>query len=108
MQLLQRIEPSLYRPANAKTTEKFSSLASNRKSLSSSSNATIDVTQSRKIPLLHSRNFSPSVVTLEESDGEEVTEIIELDDDDVKLVSVFDKYKSEYSIEQETKKEKKL
>lgn len=107
LQLLQKFEPTLYRSANAKTTEKLSSLVSNRKSLSSSSNATIDSTQSRKIPLLHSRNFSSSVVTLEDSDVE--GEIIELDEDDEKLVSVFDKYKSEYIIEpSDLKKEKKL
>lgn len=96
LQLLQQLEPNLYR-SNVKTTEKLSSFISNRKSLSHS--ATFDPAQSRKIPLLHSRNFSSSVITLEDSDGEgEVTEIIELDEDDEKLVSVFDKYKSEYII----------
>lgn len=100
LKLLQQYEPSLYKTTNAKTTEKLSTLVSNHKSLSNSSSTTIDLTQSRKIPLLHSRNFSPSVVTLEDdSDVEEVTEIIELDEDDEKLVSVFDKYKSEYIIE---------
>lgn len=106
LQLLQKLEPSLYR-SNVKTTEKLSSFIS-RKSLSRSSNAPSDLTQSRQIPLLHSRNFSNSVITLEDSDGEEVTEIIELDDDDEKLVSVFDKYKSEYVITPSVSKEKTL
>lgn len=106
MQLLQKLEPSLYR-SSAKTTEKLSSLVANQKSFSRNSHETVDLTQSRKIPLLHSRNFSSSVVTLEESDGEEETEIIELDEDDEKLVSVFDRYKSEYIINPTVSKKEK-
>lgn len=105
LQLLQKFEPSLYNTSGVKNTETKTTSFLHRNSLSRASNVSND---SRKIPLLHSRNFSDSVVTLEDSDGEEVTEIIELDEDDEKMVSVFDKYKSEFIITPSVSKERIL